>query len=104
MMTGSAQTTPCSGRSWPTPQGGTELVPDGVLEIEVGSVAAGMVEAVPFVGPLPAGETIEVGVDTSRQGDGFFFEMADLEPGEIFAGGYGHIDSERFASIASNLC
>lgn len=81
-----------------------QLTPHGVLDIEVGSVPAGLAETVPFDGPLPAGDTIQVSIDTSRQGYGFFFELGELRIGEIFAGGYGHVGADRFASIAAHLC
>lgn len=83
---------------------GLALVPDEVFEIGVGDTPQGMVEKVPFEGDLPMDETIQVSVDTDRQGYSFFFELADLDDSKIFAGGHGHVTSEEFDAIAADLC
>ncbi len=84
---------------------GVALIPAEVLVVQLGSVPTGMTETLAFEGEYPTVETIQVIVETDRQGDyGFFFEMDDLKDGELFAGGHGHVSPDSFEALAANLC
>ncbi len=84
-------------------RGGTSLAAGGVLEVEVGSVPEGMTETLSFEGELPATETVQVSVDTDRQGYGFFFETSELKEGEIWTGG-SYTTAEEFEKKLPGWC